>query len=165
MRTEHVPCLPLPPSQPLCALLRMPQAAEAWEYAQKWNNSVIDDIFGGLLQSTVVCSACQHPSNCFDKFLDLSIPIPSRSGCSIDECLGSFTEVEKLGKVDGYRCENCKCVVSATKQLQIYYLPKVGYPPPPPPPCACPWCHLLCKQTPPSYEHVKWHGAHVAQYS
>mmetsp|Transcript_41456 Transcript_41456/g.104208 ORF Transcript_41456/g.104208 Transcript_41456/m.104208 type:complete len:585 (+) Transcript_41456:167-1921(+) len=101
------------------------QAAEAWEYAQKWNNSVIDDIFGGLLQSTVVCSACQHPSNCFDKFLDLSIPIPSRSGCSIDECLGSFTEVEKLGKVDGYRCENCKCVVSATKQLQIYYLPKI----------------------------------------
>jgi ubiquitin C-terminal hydrolase len=101
------------------------QAAEAWEYARKWNDSVIDDIFGGLLQSTVECRSCQHPSNCFDKFLDLSIPIPSRSSCTITDCLASFTEVESLGRQDGYRCEKCKCNVAATKQLQIYHLPNI----------------------------------------
>ena len=32
------------------------QAQEAFEYARLWNNSIIDDIFGGLLQSTIVCN-------------------------------------------------------------------------------------------------------------
>jgi len=28
------------------------QAEEAWDYARSWADSAIDDIFGGLLQST-----------------------------------------------------------------------------------------------------------------
>jgi len=102
------------------------QAAEAWQYARKWYDSVVDDIFGGMLQSTVICGECEHASYCFDPFLDLSLQIAGRTGgCSVTDCLSAFTEVEILKKTDGYRCERCKRVVKATKQLQIYRLPKV----------------------------------------
>jgi len=100
------------------------QALEALNYARKWHDSVIDDIFGGMLQSVVVCGTCKHASHCFDPFSDLSVPICGRNA-SVADCLASFTEVETMGKSDGYRCEKCKCVVRATKQLLIYSLPKI----------------------------------------
>ncbi len=54
------------------------QAEEAWAYTRACNSSVIDDIFGGQLQSTIKCSHCQASSHCFEFFLDLSLPIPKR---------------------------------------------------------------------------------------
>ena len=35
------------------------QAEEAFGYARSWNDSIVDDIFGGLLQSTIQCQACK----------------------------------------------------------------------------------------------------------
>ena len=35
------------------------QAEEAHLYARSWNDSIVDDIFGGLLQSTIQCQACR----------------------------------------------------------------------------------------------------------
>lgn len=32
------------------------QAAEAATYAREWHDSVVDDVFGGLLQSTLQCT-------------------------------------------------------------------------------------------------------------
>ena len=54
------------------------QAEEAWAYTRACNSSVIDDIFGGQLQSTIQCSSCQACSHCFEYFLDLSLPIPKQ---------------------------------------------------------------------------------------
>jgi ubiquitin C-terminal hydrolase len=34
------------------------QAREAAEYARLWSDSVVDDVFGGLLQSTIQCQVC-----------------------------------------------------------------------------------------------------------
>ena len=66
------------------------QAAQALEYARCWNNSWVDDIFGGLLQSTIECQACGHCSHCFDAFLDLSLPMPSSQACSLQVQTLSF---------------------------------------------------------------------------
>jgi ubiquitin carboxyl-terminal hydrolase 2/21/ubiquitin carboxyl-terminal hydrolase 8 len=52
------------------------QAAEAAAYARSWHDSLVDDLFGGQLQSTITCSACGAQSHCFDPFLDLSVPLP-----------------------------------------------------------------------------------------
>ena len=51
------------------------QAAEALAYARSWHDSVIDDAFGGVLQSTLQCMACKKQSHNFEPFLDLCIPI------------------------------------------------------------------------------------------
>jgi ubiquitin C-terminal hydrolase len=52
------------------------QAAEAAAYARSWHDSLVDDLFGGQLQSTITCSTCGAQSHCFDPFLDLSVPLP-----------------------------------------------------------------------------------------
>lgn len=108
------------------------QADEAWAYSRSWHDSVIDDVFGGQLQSTVECGRCGHRSHCFDPFLDLSVPLPrgARSSSighetSVQDCLRAFCINEKLTEKDGFRCEKCARVVPATKKLSIYRFPRV----------------------------------------
>ncbi|KAK3250819.1 hypothetical protein CYMTET_39816 [Cymbomonas tetramitiformis] len=102
------------------------QADEAWAYAKSWFDSCINDIFGGQLQSTVVCQKCKNVTHCFDPFLDLSIPIPKNvpaASVDIHDCLRAFTETETLDGREQYRCENCKSPCTSTKKLSIYRLP------------------------------------------
>ncbi|UYV69344.1 USP15 [Cordylochernes scorpioides] len=53
-------------------------ALEAWENYLKRNNSIIVDIFHGLLKSTLVCPVCSKVSVTFDPFCYLSLPLPIR---------------------------------------------------------------------------------------
>ena len=51
-------------------------AMEAWSNYKKRNDSVILDIFQGLLKSTVVCPECPKVSVTFDPTCYLSLPLP-----------------------------------------------------------------------------------------
>jgi len=51
-------------------------AMEAWDNYKKRNDSVILDIFHGLLKSTVVCPECPKVSVTFDPTCYLSLPLP-----------------------------------------------------------------------------------------
>jgi len=59
-------------------------ADEAWENYLKRNNSVITDIFHGLLKSTLVCPECNNVSKTFDPFCYLSLPLPIRKERQIE---------------------------------------------------------------------------------
>jgi len=69
-------------------------AAEAWELYKKRNDSVILDLFHGLLKSTVVCPACPKISVTFDPFSCLSLPLPVKKERQI-ECFLVFMEPSK----------------------------------------------------------------------
>lgn len=51
-------------------------AAEAWDNHIKRNQSIIVDLFHGLLKSQVTCKQCQMTSVRFDPFTFLSLPLP-----------------------------------------------------------------------------------------
>ncbi|KAH3816326.1 hypothetical protein DPMN_117840 [Dreissena polymorpha] len=51
-------------------------AKEAWDNYLKRNNSIITDLFHGLLKSTVQCPECDKISVTFDPFCYLSLPMP-----------------------------------------------------------------------------------------
>lgn len=51
-------------------------AKEAWENYKLRNDSIIVDIFHGLLKSTVQCPECSKISVTFDPFCYLSLPLP-----------------------------------------------------------------------------------------
>ena len=51
-------------------------AKEAWENYKLRNDSIIVDIFHGLLKSTVQCPECDKISVTFDPFCYLSLPLP-----------------------------------------------------------------------------------------
>ena len=51
-------------------------AQEAWDNYRKRNDSVIVDLFHGLLKSTLVCPECGKVSVTFDPTCYLSLPMP-----------------------------------------------------------------------------------------
>ena len=59
-------------------------ASEAWEIYKKRNDSVILDLFHGLLKSTVVCPECPKVSVTFDPFCHLSLPLPVKKERKIE---------------------------------------------------------------------------------
>uniref|UniRef100_A0A182JZL9 Ubiquitin carboxyl-terminal hydrolase n=1 Tax=Anopheles christyi TaxID=43041 RepID=A0A182JZL9_9DIPT len=115
----------------------------------KGRNSIVTNVFGGVLQSEVRCLICGMESKKHDPFLDLSLDIPEKfyskdhgadsggingtdgangSGapvCHISDCLSSFTEVEELAETELYYCNSCKCKQKSTKRFWIRRLPNV----------------------------------------
>lgn len=53
------------------------QAIYAWDLEKALHSTIIDDLFGGLLQSTLTCFVCGRQSLSFEYFLDISLPLPS----------------------------------------------------------------------------------------
>lgn len=59
-------------------------AGEAWKIYKIRNDSVILDLFHGLLKSTVVCPECPKVSVTFDPFCHLSLPLPVKKERKIE---------------------------------------------------------------------------------
>ena len=71
-------------------------AGEAWENYKKRNDSVILDLFHGLLKSTVVCPECPKISVTFDPFCHLSLPLPVKKERQIEVKLRFVTENQAI---------------------------------------------------------------------
>lgn len=122
------------------------ESSQSWNNYMKKNDSIITDIFGGQLQSTIECLTCHHRSHCFDPFLDLSVPIElppngeaaapkskfgSRrnirepSSCLLEDCFASYSATEILEGDNAYNCEKCKSKQKSSKRLAIFKYPQV----------------------------------------
>jgi len=91
---------------------------------QKQESSTpIHQVFGGLLNSTVVCSKCGYQSIREEYFRELH--------CEIDRCrsvhaaLSNFTKPEYLSGSNKYHCQRCNRKVDASKRYSIRQAPNV----------------------------------------
>ncbi|KAI8899632.1 hypothetical protein BC833DRAFT_619235 [Globomyces pollinis-pini] len=97
-----------------------------WNRYKKYENSVLLDIFGGQLQSTIVCKSCKTPSVTFDTVWDLSIPVTGRREgllSMLNHCLDEYFKEEDLES--DYNCSTCKKYEKATKGLKLSKLPQI----------------------------------------
>jgi ubiquitin C-terminal hydrolase len=62
----------------------------------------VHQIFGGYLQSQVLCTVCKYPSNTIEAALDISLEIQNAN--SIEKALALFTKKELLCKDNRYKC-------------------------------------------------------------
>lgn len=105
--------------------------------------NVIQEVFGGKLQSQVKCLNCKKESNTMDPVMDLCLEIKHCD--SIEKALGLFTKKESLTGRNRYKCEGyansnyvldlsldsnvfwhrCKKLVDAQKQITIHDSPPV----------------------------------------
>lgn len=85
--------------------------------------TVVKEIFGGALQSQVKCLSCGAESNKVDEIMDISLDI-LHSG-SLREALQKFFQPEVLDGNNKYKCDNCKELVAARKQMSILEAPNV----------------------------------------
>ncbi|XP_060069367.1 ubiquitin carboxyl-terminal hydrolase 8-like [Ylistrum balloti] len=100
------------------------QAAElAWRRHCLIYQSIIVDLFQGMLRSTLMCLTCRHRSVTFEVFMYLSLPIPSGSRCSLQDCLQEFVKAEKMTGSSRWKCPNCRVERDAEKKIDIWKLP------------------------------------------
>ncbi|KAI8377455.1 uncharacterized protein BYT42DRAFT_497734 [Radiomyces spectabilis] len=88
--------------------------------------TMLYQIFGGKLQSQLKCYSCKATSNTYDAFLDLSVDLHKAD--TVQKALGNFTKVDIIGGNDPnnkYKCDACKQMVTAGKQMTINKLPMI----------------------------------------
>ncbi|XP_028092200.1 ubiquitin carboxyl-terminal hydrolase 25-like isoform X3 [Camellia sinensis] len=86
-------------------------------------STVVMEIFGGALQSQVKCLSCGAESNKVDEIMDINLDVSHSS--SLKESLQKFFQAEVLDGNNKYKCENCKKLVSARKQMSLLQAPNV----------------------------------------
>jgi hypothetical protein len=64
--------------------------------------SIIQQVFGGTLQSTVKCTRCKSESRTIESFLDISLEMGK--GDTLEKALALFTKSELLTNGNRYRC-------------------------------------------------------------
>ncbi|KAI8067681.1 uncharacterized protein B0P05DRAFT_552533 [Gilbertella persicaria] len=87
--------------------------------------ALIYQIFGGKLRSQVKCYSCKATSNNYEACLDLSVDLGNKAN-SIESALDNFTKIDVIGNDDPsnrYKCDACKQMVKAGKQMTIDELP------------------------------------------
>lgn len=86
--------------------------------------TLIQHIFGGHLQSQVLCTECSNVSNQFENMMDLTVEIHGDAE-SLEECLDQFTAREWLDGDNLYKCDGCNDYVKAWKRLMVRRAPNI----------------------------------------
>ncbi|XP_028807093.1 ubiquitin carboxyl-terminal hydrolase 18 [Neltuma alba] len=86
--------------------------------------TLMQHIFGGRLQSQVICSKCDKISNQYENMIDLTVEIQGDVG-SLEGCLDLFTVKEWLHGDNMYKCDGCNDYVQAWKRLTVKQAPNV----------------------------------------
>ncbi|KFU86556.1 Ubiquitin carboxyl-terminal hydrolase 42, partial [Chaetura pelagica] len=86
-------------------------------------STIIHQIFGSFLGSTVTCWICGEASESFEPFLDVLLDI--KAAASVTEALQNFVKPEMLGVESSYRCSHCGQMAVASKTSTIHTAPKV----------------------------------------
>ncbi|GLJ28235.1 hypothetical protein SUGI_0554660 [Cryptomeria japonica] len=86
--------------------------------------TLICHIFGGYLQSQVICTQCHQVSNRYEHMLDLNVEIHG-DVASLEDALDQFTGHEWLDGDNKYYCDGCNTYVRAQKQLSILQAPNI----------------------------------------
>uniref|UniRef100_A0A7S3DCQ0 ubiquitinyl hydrolase 1 n=2 Tax=Palpitomonas bilix TaxID=652834 RepID=A0A7S3DCQ0_9EUKA len=81
--------------------------------------SPITKIFGGIVQSTVKCIRCNYISRTFESTTIISVDVPA--DFKLQTAWDLLQRPEVLS--DGYKCDECKHTVKATKQVLLYRRP------------------------------------------
>eukprot|EP00127_Corallochytrium_limacisporum_P006745 Clim_evm15s235 gene=Clim_evmTU15s235 len=84
--------------------------------------SVVYQLFSGIIESRVDCLSCKYRSATKQVFLDLAVDL--KTGNLVD-CLRQMMVPEILEKSNSYRCDNCKKLVRAAKGFAVLEPPQI----------------------------------------
>lgn len=84
---------------------------------------MVKEIFGGALQSQVKCLCCGYESNKVDEIMDISLDVFHSN--SLRDSMQKFFQPEVLDGNNKYKCDSCKKLVAAKKQMSILQAPNI----------------------------------------
>ncbi|KAM0015676.1 putative ubiquitinyl hydrolase 1 [Helianthus debilis subsp. tardiflorus] len=86
------------------------------------SNNLVKQVFGGRVISKLRCCNCNHISDTYEPFADLSLEIKDVN--TLSTALESFTKVEHIEDEEmKFTCDKCKQKVSVEKQLLLDEIP------------------------------------------
>ncbi|KAL9322031.1 hypothetical protein ACSQ67_010084 [Phaseolus vulgaris] len=86
-------------------------------------STVVKEIFGGALQSQVKCLCCGYESNKVDEIMDISLDVFHSN--SLKDSMQKFFQPEVLDGNNKYKCDSCKKLVAAKKQMSVLQAPNI----------------------------------------
>lgn len=95
---------------------------KAWGEFIRNNRSIVLDLFYGQQKSTITCRVCGKESVTFEPFSNLSLPLPSKEKCRLQDCLTLYLAGEVIS---GWNCPSCKEARTAIKKFDITRLPPI----------------------------------------
>lgn len=114
------------------------KALRHWRSYLAQDSSIVTDLFGGQLQSSITCHRCGGRFTMYEPFWDLSLPLAKEgkqsslswlglrgSPASIGDCLAAYAADEKLEGDEAFSCEACRAKTPATKHLRVHRLPDI----------------------------------------
>ncbi|NXE03744.1 UBP50 hydrolase, partial [Lophotis ruficrista] len=87
--------------------------------------SVITELFEGQLSYDITCLQCKATTNRAESFTVLSLPIPSKSMCSLQNCLKCFFQQDTLTQNNQIHCSCCGTKQDAAVKSTITKAPKI----------------------------------------
>ncbi|MCO5587100.1 hypothetical protein L7F22_041047 [Adiantum nelumboides] len=106
----------------LCAS-KLRTRQDSQKFLKEEPRTVVKDIFGGFLQSQVKCLSCKTESNKLDEMMDLSLDVFKLA--SVKDALCRYFQPEVLDGSNKYKCEKCKKLTAAKKQMSVSQAPNV----------------------------------------
>nr|CDS28089.1 ubiquitin carboxyl terminal hydrolase 8 [Hymenolepis microstoma] len=98
-------------------------SVQSWNMNRARDDSVILDWFNGQLRSKVQCLKCARPSNTFDEFMYLSVPVQENGSSDLMHCMKQFFKPERLLGSSQWLCPQCKVPREAQKTFEIWRFP------------------------------------------
>ncbi|XP_010143289.1 PREDICTED: inactive ubiquitin carboxyl-terminal hydrolase 50 [Buceros rhinoceros silvestris] len=87
--------------------------------------SIITQLFQGQLSYSITCQECETTTEKPESFTVLSLPIPSRSVCSLQDCLKCFFQQDTLTSTNQVHCSSCGKNQDAVVKATITKAPKI----------------------------------------
>ncbi|KFP71727.1 Putative ubiquitin carboxyl-terminal hydrolase 50, partial [Acanthisitta chloris] len=99
------------------------------------DTSIITDLFEGQLSYNITCLRCKTTTARPESFTVLSLPIPSRTKCSLQDCLKCFFRQDTLTQNNQIYCSWCgtnqdatvKAIVTTTPEIIIFHLKRFAW--------------------------------------
>ncbi|CAG0919228.1 unnamed protein product [Notodromas monacha] len=114
-------------------------ATAAWKVLNAAEQSIFVDSFGGLQRSTLVCQNCNDRSRTFEPIFELSLPLPSKNRCTLEnyalpdefdekkplifqDCIREYLNGEFLSDRE---CPKCHRKGHTVKKFNIWKFPHI----------------------------------------
>ncbi|NWW49635.1 UBP50 hydrolase, partial [Pedionomus torquatus] len=87
--------------------------------------SIITQLFEGQLSYQVMCLECKTVTEKPERFTILSLPVPSKSACSLEDCLKCFFQQDTLTWNNQIHCSLCGKKQDAVVKAAITKAPQI----------------------------------------
>ncbi|NXX50962.1 UBP50 hydrolase, partial [Tricholaema leucomelas] len=104
----------------LCKRKHVPEAQRSTN-----ETSIITELFEGQLGYAITCLECRTTIGRPESFTVLSLPVPSKSTCSLQDCLKCFFQQDKLTSNNQIHCSLCGTKQDAVVETTITKAPRI----------------------------------------